>query len=89
MPAGQSNVGRAHAHRPADPAAQAGSIGTLAIAFQAARGSMATVTDGAGGFEVPQPPFQFGDRSVAVGTPVPSLGADTDSTFRTNPRRKR
>jgi CoA:oxalate CoA-transferase len=44
----------------------------------AARGSLATVTDGAGTFLVPNPPFRFGDGSVGVGPDVPALGADTE-----------
>jgi CoA:oxalate CoA-transferase len=48
----------------------------------AARGSLATVTDGAGPFLVPNPPFQFADRSVGVGSTVPPLGADTSSTIK-------
>ncbi|MDI1285538.1 MAG: CoA transferase [Reyranella sp.] len=43
----------------------------------AARGSLATVHDGAGAFLVPNPPFRFADRSVGVGPDVPALGADT------------
>jgi crotonobetainyl-CoA:carnitine CoA-transferase CaiB-like acyl-CoA transferase len=43
----------------------------------AARGTMARVTDGAGAFLVPDPPFRFADSSVGVGPTVPALGADT------------
>ena len=43
----------------------------------AARGSLATVTDGAGSFLVPNPPFRFADGSVGVGTEVPALGTHT------------
>lgn len=46
-----------------------------------ARGSLATVTDGAGAFKVPHPPFQFADGSVGVGKNVPQLGADTDAVI--------
>lgn len=45
----------------------------------AARGSLATVNDGAGSFLVPNPPFRFGDGSVGVGSDVPALGADNES----------
>jgi CoA:oxalate CoA-transferase len=45
----------------------------------AARGSLATVADGAGSFLVPNPPFRFGDGSVGVGPDVPALGADNDA----------
>lgn len=44
-----------------------------------ARGSLATVNDGAGSFLVPNPPFRFGDGSVGVGPDVPALGADNES----------
>ena len=44
-----------------------------------ARGSLATVTDGAGSFLVPNPPFRFGDGSVGVGPDVPALGAGKES----------
>ena len=44
-----------------------------------ARGSLATVNDGAGSFLVPNPPFRFGDGSVGVGPDVPALGADDES----------
>ena len=40
-----------------------------------ARGTLATVTDAAGSFLVPNPPFQFADGSVAVGVAVPDLGS--------------
>jgi CoA:oxalate CoA-transferase len=40
-----------------------------------ARGSLATVTDAAGSFLVPNPPFRFADDSVKVGATVPELGA--------------
>ena len=43
----------------------------------AARGSLATVTDGAGDFRVPNPPFKFADGSVGVEPSVPALDADT------------
>lgn len=43
----------------------------------AARGSLATVTDGAGDFRVPNPPFKFADGSVGVEPAVPALDADT------------
>jgi crotonobetainyl-CoA:carnitine CoA-transferase CaiB-like acyl-CoA transferase len=49
----------------------------LADTQLAARGSLATVRDGAGAFNVPNPPFQFADSSVRVGPSVPALGADT------------
>lgn len=45
----------------------------------AARGSLAKVQDGAGTFLVPNPPFQFADGSVGVGSDVPALGADTEA----------
>ena len=48
----------------------------------AARGSLATVTDGAGAFLVPNPPFQFADGSVGVGATVPKLGADTEAALK-------
>ncbi|MDP1961721.1 MAG: CoA transferase [Reyranella sp.] len=48
----------------------------------AARGSLATVNDGAGAFLVPNPPFRFADGTVGVGTTVPALGADTESTLK-------
>ncbi len=48
----------------------------------AARGSLATVADGAGAFLVPNPPFQFADSSVAVGPTVPALGADTKDVLK-------
>ncbi len=44
-----------------------------------ARGSLATVNDGAGSFLVPNPPFRFGDGSVGVAPDVPALGADNES----------
>lgn len=44
-----------------------------------ARGTMATVEDGAGSFRVPNPPFQFSDQSVTAQRHVPSLGEDTRS----------
>lgn len=43
----------------------------------AARGSLTTVTDGAGDFLVPNPPFKFADGSVGVEPVVPALDADT------------
>ncbi len=43
----------------------------------AARGTLAHVTDGAGTFLVPNPPFQFADSTVAVAARVPALGVDT------------
>lgn len=48
----------------------------------AARGSLATVQDGAGTFLVPNPPFQFADGSVGVGSDVPALGADTEAMLK-------
>jgi CoA:oxalate CoA-transferase len=39
-----------------------------------ARGALATVTDGAGSFLVPNPPFRFADSTVKVGAAVPELG---------------
>jgi crotonobetainyl-CoA:carnitine CoA-transferase CaiB-like acyl-CoA transferase len=48
----------------------------------AARGSLATVQDGAGAFLVPNPPFQFADASVGVGSDVPALGADTEAMLK-------
>ena len=48
----------------------------------AARGSLATVTDGAGAFLVPNPPFQFADGSVGVGPDVPALGAHTEAMLK-------
>jgi crotonobetainyl-CoA:carnitine CoA-transferase CaiB-like acyl-CoA transferase len=48
----------------------------------AARGSLARVTDGAGAFRVPNPPFQFADSSVGVGPSVPALGADTEEELK-------
>jgi formyl-CoA transferase len=48
----------------------------------AARGSLATVADGAGKFLVPHPPFQFADSSVGVGPAVPALGADTEEVLK-------
>ena len=47
----------------------------------AARGALATVSDGAGDFRVPNPPFQFADHSVGVAPAVPALGADTDEVL--------
>src|SRR5258708_218074 len=48
----------------------------------AARGSLAHVTDGAGAFRVPNPPFQFADSLVGVGPSVPALGADTEEELK-------
>ncbi len=48
----------------------------------AARGSLATVHDGAGPFLVPNPPFQFADSSVGVGPTVPALGAHTEEVLK-------
>jgi CoA:oxalate CoA-transferase len=42
-----------------------------------ARGTMASVTDAAGTFLVPNPPFQFADGTVAAAPSVPALGAHT------------
>jgi crotonobetainyl-CoA:carnitine CoA-transferase CaiB-like acyl-CoA transferase len=42
-----------------------------------ARGTMVEAEDGAGRFLVPNPPFQFADRSVAAGRKVPALGEHT------------
>jgi crotonobetainyl-CoA:carnitine CoA-transferase CaiB-like acyl-CoA transferase len=42
-----------------------------------ARGTMAPVTDAAGTFLVPNPPFQFADGTVAAAPTVPALGAHT------------
>jgi len=42
-----------------------------------ARGTLASVTDGAGRFLVPNPPFQFADGTVAAAPTVPALGAHT------------
>jgi CoA:oxalate CoA-transferase len=47
----------------------------------AARGSLATVSDGAGPFLGPNPPFQFADSSVGVEPSVPALGADTQEVL--------
>ena len=47
----------------------------------AARGALATVSDGAGDFRVPNPPFKFADRSVGVAPSVPALGADTNEVL--------
>lgn len=55
----------------------------------AARGSLATVTDGAGSFLVPNPPFRFDDGSVGVGPEVPALGADTEAMLGQVSGRKR
>lgn len=54
----------------------------------AARGSLATVNDGAGSFLVPNPPFRFGDGSVGVGPQVPALGADTKTMLKNVSGRK-
>ena len=54
----------------------------------AARGSLASVNDGAGSFLVPNPPFRFGDGSVGVGSDVPALGADTEAMLEKVSRRK-
>jgi CoA:oxalate CoA-transferase len=43
-----------------------------------ARGLMATVQDGAGGFQVPNPSFQFADGTVGVTPIVPKLGEHND-----------
>jgi crotonobetainyl-CoA:carnitine CoA-transferase CaiB-like acyl-CoA transferase len=40
-----------------------------------ARGAFGVVTDGAGSFLVPNPPFRFADGSVEVGGAVPELGS--------------
>jgi CoA:oxalate CoA-transferase len=42
-----------------------------------ARRTMASVTDAAGAFLVPNPPFQFADGTVAAAPTVPALGAHT------------
>jgi crotonobetainyl-CoA:carnitine CoA-transferase CaiB-like acyl-CoA transferase len=47
------------------------------------------VTDGAGSFLVPNPPFRFGDGSVGVGPEVPALGADTEAMLGQVSGRKR
>ena len=47
----------------------------------AARGSLATVTDDAGAFLVPNPPFQFADSSVGVAPTVPALGSHTEAVL--------
>jgi len=49
----------------------------------AARGTMVHVTDGAGAFLVPNPPFQFADSTVAVAATVPALGANTKEVLTT------
>ncbi|MBI3199272.1 MAG: CoA transferase [Rhodospirillales bacterium] len=54
----------------------------------AARGALATVSDGAGAFLVPNPPFQFADGSVGVGPDVPALGGDTEAMLKKIPGRK-
>jgi crotonobetainyl-CoA:carnitine CoA-transferase CaiB-like acyl-CoA transferase len=46
-----------------------------------ARGLMATVPDGAGGFQVPNPPFQFADGTVGVIPTVPKLGEHTEAVL--------
>lgn len=43
-----------------------------------ARGVMARVPDAAGGFLVPNPPFQFADGTVGVVPSAPKLGEHTD-----------
>lgn len=55
----------------------------------AARGSLAAVNDGAGTFLVPNPPFQFSDGSVGVGSDVPALGAHTQAALANLPGRKK
>ncbi len=42
-----------------------------------ARGLMATVPNGAGGYQVPNPPFQFADGTVGIVPTVPNLGEHT------------
>jgi crotonobetainyl-CoA:carnitine CoA-transferase CaiB-like acyl-CoA transferase len=46
-----------------------------------ARGTFASVTDAAGSFLVPNPPFRFADGSVAVGATVPELGRDSPAVL--------
>jgi CoA:oxalate CoA-transferase len=43
----------------------------------AARGVMQTVTDAAGPFQVPNPPFKFGDNTVGVSSTVSAVGEYT------------
>jgi CoA:oxalate CoA-transferase len=45
------------------------------------RGTMATVTDAAGPFLVPNPPFKFSDGSVGARPHIPELGEDTRSVL--------
>lgn len=55
---------------------------TLADPQLAHRGSLAQVHDDAGGFLVPNLPFQFSAATVNAGATVPGLGADTDAVLR-------
>lgn len=45
------------------------------------RGTMASVSDAAGPFLVPNPPFKFSDGSVGVRPHIPELGEDTRSVL--------
>ncbi len=46
-----------------------------------ARGLMASVPDDAGGFQVPNPPFQFADGSIGVVPAAPALGEHTEEVL--------
>jgi crotonobetainyl-CoA:carnitine CoA-transferase CaiB-like acyl-CoA transferase len=51
---------------------------TMTDAQSQARGMMATIQDGAGGYQVPNPPFKFSDGTVGITPQVPGLGEHND-----------
>jgi crotonobetainyl-CoA:carnitine CoA-transferase CaiB-like acyl-CoA transferase len=60
------------------PSSRYRSVGeSMTDAQSQARGLMATIQDGAGGYQVPNPPFQFSDGTIGITPQVPGLGEHT------------
>lgn len=60
------------------PCSQYKTVGqAIADPQMAARGVMQTVTDAAGAFQVPNPPFKFDDNTVGVSSTVSAVGEYT------------